>query len=52
VVVGKLSDLHGLETAMAALPLFAGAAGLLLFIGSFSYTGDLFQEAPEPFEGP
>jgi len=52
VVVGRLSDLHGLETAMAALPLFAGAAGLLLFIGSFSYTGDLFQEAPEPFEGP
>jgi MFS family permease len=52
VVVGKLSDLHGLETAMAALPLFAGAAGLLLFIGSFSYTGDLFQEDPEPFEGP
>lgn len=52
VVVGRLSDLYGLETAMTVLPLFAGLAGLLLFIGSFSYTRDLFQEAPEPFERP
>jgi MFS family permease len=52
VVVGRLSDLYGLETAMTVLPGFAGLAGLILFIGSFSYTRDLFQEAPEPFEGP
>jgi MFS family permease len=52
VVVGKLSDVYGLEAAMTALPLFAGVAALLLFLGSFSYTRDLFQETPDPFEGP
>ncbi len=37
---------------MTALSLFAALAGLLLFVGSFSYTRNLFHEAPEPFEKP
>ena len=50
VVIGELSDLYGLETAMTVLPGFAGLAGLLLLIGSFSYGRDLYQEVQEPFQ--
>jgi len=42
IVIGKLSDTHGLDKALTILPLFAFLAGVLLFIGSFYYKKDVF----------
>ncbi len=44
IVVGRLSDNYGLDKALMVLPVFALIAGLLLFIGSFYYKKDLYQE--------
>lgn len=41
IVIGKLSDLHGLDKALTLLPAFALMAGLLFFMGSFYYQQDL-----------
>ena len=38
--IGALSDTFGLERAMVFLPLFALLAGILFFIGTFSYAVD------------
>ncbi len=42
IIIGKLSDLYGLDRALTILPLFAFLAGILLFIGSFYYKRDLY----------
>ncbi|MDX2441380.1 MAG: MFS transporter, partial [Desulfobacterales bacterium] len=42
IVIGKLSDIYGLDRALTILPLFAFLAGILLFIGSFYYKQDLY----------
>ena len=39
--VGLLSDRYGLEAAMATLPVFTLLAGVLFFVGSFFYVGDV-----------
>lgn len=41
LVIGYLSDLYGLKTALACLPVFCLTASLLFFIGSFFYQTDL-----------
>ena len=41
VVIGKLSDLYGIQTAMTILPVFLVASSLLFFAGSFFYERDL-----------
>ncbi|MBW2593372.1 MAG: multidrug DMT transporter permease, partial [Deltaproteobacteria bacterium] len=38
--IGALSDTFGLERAMVFLPVFTLLAGVLFFIGSFSYAAD------------
>ncbi len=38
--IGALSDTFGLERAMVFLPMFTLVAGILFFIGSFSYAAD------------
>ena len=43
IVIGRLSDTHGLDQAMAILPVFAFIAGILYFIGSFFYKKDLWE---------
>jgi MFS family permease len=40
-VIGKISDVHGLDKALTILPLFALLSGGLLFTGSFFYPNDL-----------
>jgi len=42
IVIGKLSDIYGLNCALTILPVFAFLAGILLFIGSFFYKKDLY----------
>ncbi len=42
IVIGRLSDTYGLDTALTILPVFAFLAGILLFVGSFYYTKDLY----------
>ncbi len=42
IVIGKLSDIYGLDRALTILPVFAFLAGILLFIGSFFYKKDLY----------
>jgi len=42
IVIGKLSDMHGLDRALTFLPVFAFLAGILLFVGSFFYKRDLY----------
>jgi len=42
IVIGKLSDIYGLDKALTILPVFAVLAGILLFIGSFYYKKDIF----------
>ena len=42
IVIGRLSDTYGLDTALTILPIFAFLAGILLFVGSFYYTKDLY----------
>lgn len=44
VVIGRLSDMHGLDKALTILPGFALLSGCLLFIGSFFYEKDLYPE--------
>ncbi len=44
IVIGRLSDAYGLDTALTILPVFAFLAGILLFIGSFFYKKDLYVE--------
>ncbi|MBN1533286.1 MAG: MFS transporter [Spirochaetes bacterium] len=39
--VGAVSDRMGIEAAMSVLPVFTVVAGVLFFIGSFYYVGDL-----------
>jgi len=43
IVIGKLSDIYGLDTALTILPVFGFLAGILLFIGSFYYKNDLYE---------
>ncbi|WP_319524109.1 MFS transporter [uncultured Desulfosarcina sp.] len=43
VVIGRLSDVYGLDKALTFLPGFAFLAGVLLFAGSFFYKDDLFK---------
>ncbi len=43
VIIGKLSDIYGLDKALAILPVFGLLAGILLFIGSFYYKNDLYE---------
>ena len=41
IVIGKLSDLYGIQTAMSVLPLFLVASALVFFAGSLFYARDL-----------
>jgi MFS family permease len=43
IIIGKLSDMYGLDKALTILPVFGLLAGILLFIGSFYYTKDLYE---------
>jgi len=43
IVIGKLSDMYGLDKALTILPVFGLAAGILLFIGAFYYQNDLYE---------
>ncbi len=43
IVIGKLSDIYGLDKALTILPVFGLAAGILLFIGAFYYQNDLYE---------
>ena len=41
IVIGALSDAHGIKVAMSILPVFLLVSALLFFAGSFSYKRDL-----------
>ncbi len=41
IVIGKISDLYGIQVAMSILPVFLLASALLFFTGSFFYKKDL-----------
>jgi MFS family permease len=41
IVIGKISDLYGIQAAMSILPVFLVASALLFFAGSFFYKKDL-----------
>ncbi|MRR16697.1 MAG: MFS transporter [Deltaproteobacteria bacterium] len=41
IVIGKLSDLYGIQAAMSILPIFLVASALMFFAGSFFYEKDL-----------
>ena len=41
IVIGKLSDLYGIQTAMSVLPVFLVASALVFFAGSLFYARDL-----------
>jgi len=41
VVIGRISDVAGIQAAMAIMPLFLVAASLLFYAGSFFYERDL-----------
>ena len=41
IVIGKISDLYGIQVAMSILPVFLLASALLFFAGSFFYKKDL-----------
>lgn len=41
IVIGKLSDLYGIQVAMSVLPVFLLASALMFFTGSFFYKKDL-----------
>jgi len=43
IVLGRLSDMYGLDKALTILPVFGLAAGILLFIGAFYYQNDLYE---------
>ncbi len=50
IVIGKLSDEYGLDRALTILPVFALLAGTLLFVGSFFYRKDLYDEDSAAFD--
>ena len=41
IVIGKLSDLYGIQFAMSTLPIFLVISALVFFTGSFFYEKDL-----------
>ena len=41
IVIGKISDLYGIQVAMSILPVFLLASALMFFAGSFFYKKDL-----------
>jgi MFS family permease len=41
IVIGKISDLHGIKAAMSIVPVFLVISALLFFAGSFFYKKDL-----------
>jgi MFS family permease len=41
IVIGKISDLYGIQVAMSILPVFLLASALMFFTGSFFYKKDL-----------
>ncbi len=41
IVIGKLSDLYGIQAAMSILPVFLVVSALMFFAGSFFYEKDL-----------
>ncbi len=41
IVIGKISDIYGIQSAMSILPVFLLASALLFFAGSFFYKKDL-----------
>jgi len=41
IVIGRISDLYGIQTAMSILPVFLIASSLMFFAGSFFYEKDL-----------
>lgn len=41
IVIGKLSDLYGIQAAMSTLPVFLVISALVFFTGSFFYEKDL-----------
>ena len=41
IVIGKLSDLYGIQVAMSILPVFLVISALVFFAGSFFYEKDL-----------
>ena len=41
IVIGKISDLHGIKAAMSIIPIFLVISALLFFTGSFFYKKDL-----------
>ncbi len=41
IVIGKISDLHGIKVAMSIVPIFLVMSSLLFFAGSFFYKKDL-----------
>ncbi|HOQ72691.1 MAG TPA: hypothetical protein PK933_08145, partial [Smithellaceae bacterium] len=41
IVIGKISDLHGIKVAMSIIPVFLVISALLFFTGSFFYKRDL-----------
>ena len=43
IIIGKLSDIYGLDRALTILPVCGLLAGILFFIGSFYYTKDLYE---------
>jgi MFS family permease len=42
IIMGRLSDIYGLDKALTILPVFAFLAGILLFIGSFYYKRNIY----------
>jgi MFS family permease len=51
IAVGYLSDLYGIQTALAAVPLFSGIAAALFFAGSFHYGADTAKVEKAPLAG-
>ncbi|PKN05441.1 MAG: hypothetical protein CVU74_01715 [Deltaproteobacteria bacterium HGW-Deltaproteobacteria-9] len=41
IVIGKISDIYGIQVAMSILPVFLVASALMFFTGSFFYKKDL-----------
>jgi len=50
IVIGRLSDLYGLDKTLTILPVFALLSGGLLFIGALFYENDLYQMNESPVE--
>ena len=51
IVIGKLSDLYGIQTAMSVLPVFLVASALVFFAGSLFYARDLAKVEKVALEG-